>query len=189
MGGADAVLQFAAALILLAGSAGASAWLVDSALRREDGERAFWGGFTGVMAIILCAVWAVLAAPALAPLAGVVLLVSTGAAGLWLRRRRLRRLRHRQEQLAQRRMAALDGRHRLVLSQWQAYELDPFKALERPELTDVTQPLTSSLIRAMRVAEQARDAALANPAEQGGYARAVERLEDAWRRLDDGEAA
>ncbi|CEA07080.1 hypothetical protein BN1051_00392 [Arthrobacter saudimassiliensis] len=183
-------LQFIAALALMGGAAGGTAWLVEASLRRtgddeaEDAERLFWVGLTGALAMVLGAVWAVLVLPQLAPLAGAVLLASSGGAVWWTQRRRRALLAQRRRRLQRRRLDSLVERHEAVLEQWRSYELDPFKALERPGLTDVSQPLTSSLIRAMREAEGARSRALQEASDQPSYARAVEALETAWRRLD-----
>lgn len=183
-------LQFIAALVLMGGAAGGTAWLAAASLRRtgddeaEDTERLFWVVLTGALGMVLGAVWAALVLPQLAPLAGAVLLASAGGAAWWTHRRRRALLAQRSRRLQRRRLDSLVERHELVLEQWRSYELDPFKALERPGLSDVSQPLTSSLIRAMREAEGARGRALEEASDQPSYARAVEALETAWRRLD-----
>lgn len=51
------------ALLLAAAAIGLTAPGLDSALRREDGERLFWVSLTGGLAVVAAIAWASLAAP------------------------------------------------------------------------------------------------------------------------------
>jgi hypothetical protein len=70
--------------------------------------------------------------------------------------------------------AATAARHDLLKRRWLSYEVDPQKQLDYPAMCDASLPATSAMIKAMRVADQARTAG--NPAE---YKLAVDRFSQA----------
>ncbi|WAP51886.1 hypothetical protein OL239_00480 [Arthrobacter sp. ATA002] len=56
------------ALILMAAALALTAFRVDAALDRGDGEKLFWIGFTGLLAALLAVAWAVAGSPGARPL-------------------------------------------------------------------------------------------------------------------------
>ena len=156
---------------------------LDTALRRDDGERLFWVGFTGLLTGILAVAWAGMAGTGAAAATGLVLVAGSAAAWIWLRRRHRARKQARAERIFAKRLHSLDRRREAVLREWSSYELDPWKGLEYPGLGDVRQAETSRLARASRDALTAQEAAQAPSREAsalGTYAAAVDRLEEAW---------
>jgi hypothetical protein len=130
----------------------------------------FWDVFMGSAV----AVPAILIPTLASPWAGVALAAVGGAAGLaayrshpritaWQSARRQRR----QEQPL---YTAAQAEHTTLLARWSRYELDPAFCIDYPAMTDVRQPETAAVIRAMREAEQLRTI------PQQGYATAVARL-------------
>jgi hypothetical protein len=75
-------------------------------------------------------------------------------------------------------LEAAAARHRVVLTRWQRYELDPACCIDFPDMTDVRRPETAALIKAMREAERLR------AVEAAGYLPAVARLEHALGRAE-----
>ncbi|WP_242633292.1 hypothetical protein [Arthrobacter sp. S39] len=65
---------------------------------------------------------------------------------------------------------AAQAEHTTLLARWSRYELDPAYCIDYPAMTDVRQPETAAVIRAMRDAEQLRTV------PQQGYVPAVARL-------------
>ena len=130
----------------------------------------FWDVFMGSAV----AVPAILIPTLASPWAGVALTAVGGAAGVaayrshprimaWQSARRQRR----QEQPL---YTAAEAEHTSLLARWSRYELDPAYCIDYPAMTDVRQPETAAVIRAMREAEQLRTI------RQQGYATAVARL-------------
>ena len=130
----------------------------------------FWDVFMGSAV----AVPAILIPTLASPWAGVALTAVGGAAGVaayrshprimaWQSARRQRR----QEQPL---YTAAEAEHTSLLARWSRYELDPAYCIDYPAMTDVRQPETAAVIRAMREAEQLRTI------PQQGYANAVARL-------------
>lgn len=185
MSGMDGSFLAAIPAILLAAAVVlATPPAMDAALRRDDGERLFWTGFIGLLAGVLAVTWAGLVAAGAAAIAGIGLLAGCAGAWIWLRRRHRARRRASAERARARHLQALDQRREAVLREWSSYELDPWKGLEYPGLGDVREAETGRLARAARDALEAQDAAqygTREPAAQGAYAAAVDRLEDAWR--------
>ncbi len=171
------------ALLLAAAAVGLTAPALDAALRREDGERAFWTGLTGGLAVVAAIAWAGLAAPGAAAVVGVLALGGSAGAWHWLVRRDRARKRARLDKLRRRRVQALARRREAVLLEWGSYELDPWKGVEFPGLTDVREKETSLLARAAREALSAHEAAQAGDDEDvARYGTAVSELEAAWER-------
>ncbi|MGW9404419.1 hypothetical protein ACWGQ2_10690 [Arthrobacter sp. NPDC055585] len=172
------------ALLLAAAAVGLTTPALDSALRREDGERLFWVGLTGGLAVVAAIAWAGLAAPGAAAVTGLLALGGSAGAWYWLARRNQARKRARVEKLRRRRIQALAQRREAVLLEWGSYELDPWKGAEFPGLTDVREKETSLLARAAREALAAQEAALSagDDAAVARYGTAVGELEAAWDR-------
>lgn len=108
------------------------------------------------------------------PWAGVALAAVGGAAGVtayrshpriiaWQSARRQRREERPLHTAAQ-------AEHTSLVARWSRYELDPAYCIDYPAMTDVRQPETAAVIRAMREAEHLRSV------PQQGYATAVARL-------------
>ncbi len=71
------------------------------------------------------------------------------------------------------------ARHDLLKRRWLSYEVDPQKQFDYPAMCDASLPATSAIIRAMRVADQARSAG--NPAD---YKLAVDRFSQALQAAE-----
>ncbi|HJV98501.1 MAG TPA: hypothetical protein VJ617_05350, partial [Arthrobacter sp.] len=130
----------------------------------------FWDVFMGSAV----AVPALLIPTLASPWSGLVLAAVGGATGVaayrghprimaWHTTRRQRR----QEQPL---YTAAQAEHTTLLARWSRYELDPGYCIDYPAMTDVRQPETAAVIRAMREAEQLRTV------PHQGYAPAVARL-------------
>lgn len=184
MPGVDGSFLAAIPAILLAAAAVlVTAPAMDAALRRGDGERLFWVGFTGLLTGVLAVAWAGLAVTGAAAIAGIGLLAGCAGAWIWLRRRHRGRQRALAEKAWSKRCRALDQRREEVLREWSSYELDPWKGIEYPGLGDVREVETSRLARAARVALAAHEEARSpsqDPAVLGAYSAAVDNLEEAW---------
>lgn len=130
----------------------------------------FWDVFMGSAV----AVPAILIPTLASPWAGVILAAVGGATGVAAYRshpriiawQSLRRQRRQEQPLH----TAAQAEHNTLLARWSRYELDPAYCIDYPAMTDVRQPETAALIRAIREAEQLR----AVPRQ--GYAPAVARL-------------
>ena len=172
------------AFFLAAAALGLAVPAMDSALRREDGERLFWVGLTGGLTAVAAIAWAGLAAAGAGAVVGLLVLAGSAGAWYWLGRRQRARLSARARKLRDRRMAALHGRREAVLLEWSAYELDPWKAVEYPGLGDVREKETSLLARASRGALAAQEEAQASDDEEAlaRYGTAVQELESAWEK-------
>ena len=176
------------ALILMAAAIAVTAFRADAALSRSDGEKLFWTTFTGLLTTLLVLVWAVAGSPGSGPWMG--LAAAAGAAGAaWRvhRRHRRRGEARRREDRAQR-IAAIERRHDAVLRSWSAYELDGWKALEKPGLTDAARGETRILMRAMKSAAAHRPlegrSAFLEGDQIRNYAAAVTGLEKAWESAE-----
>ena len=173
------------ALLLAAAAVGLTAPALDSALRRDDGERLFWVGLTGGLAVVAAIAWAGLTAPGAAAVVGVLALGGSAGAWYWVARRHRARKRARVEKLRRRSLQSLARRREAVLLEWGSYELDPWKGAEFPGLTDVREKETSQLARAAREATEAHEAAGSDAADDAAverYGSAVGDLEAAWER-------
>ncbi|MBD8042286.1 hypothetical protein H9638_00520 [Arthrobacter sp. Sa2BUA2] len=184
MPGVDGSLLAAIPAILLAAAAVLfTAPALDAALRRDDGERLFWVGFTGLLTGILAVAWAGLAGTGAAAATGLLLVAGSAGAWIWLRRRHRARKQARAERIWAKRLHGLDRRREAILREWSSYELDPWKGVEYPGLGDVREAETSRLARASRDALAAQEAARVPSQETAAlstYAAAVDRLEEAW---------
>ena len=130
----------------------------------------FWDVFMGSAVAVPAIIIPTLASP----WAGVVLAAVGGASGVAAYRSQPRimawqslRRQRRQEQPLN---TAAQAEHNSLLARWSRYELDPAYCIDYPAMTDVRQPETAAVIRAMREAEQLRTV----PGQ--GYAPAVARL-------------
>lgn len=133
-------------------------------------DTVFWDVFMGSAV----AVPAILIPTLATPWAGVALAAVGGAAGVtayrshpriiaWQSARRQRREERPLHTAAQ-------AEHTSLVARWSRYELDPAYCIDYPAMTDVRQPETAAVIRAMREAEHLRSV------PQQGYATAVARL-------------
>ena len=130
----------------------------------------FWDVFMGSAV----AVPALLIPTLASPWSGLVLAAVGGATGVAAYRGHPRimawhttRQQRRQEQPIH---TAAQAEHTTLLARWSRYELDPAYCIDYPAMTDVRQPETAAVIRAMREAEQLRTV------PQQGYVPAVARL-------------
>jgi hypothetical protein len=133
-------------------------------------DQLFWDLFLGSAVALpalliptLMSAWAGLFLTGAAAAAGVAAYRVSPRMAAWLSRRRQRR-----EYLPLH--SAAQARHSILLERWRRYELDPAYCIDYPAMTDVRQPHTAAVIRAMREAEQLRAAG------HQGYPPAVERL-------------
>jgi hypothetical protein len=129
----------------------------------------FWDVFMGSAV----AVPAILIPTLATPWSGAALAAVGGAAGVaayrshpriiaWQSARRQRRQERPLYEAAQ-------AEHTSLVARWSRYELDPAYCIDYPAMTDVRQPETAAVIKAMREAEQLRTV-------PQGYATAVVRL-------------
>lgn len=176
------------ALILMAAALALTAVKVDAALDRGDGEKLFWIGFTGTLTALLAVAWAVAGNPGAGPWVGLAAVAGAAGAGYWVQVRNRRRREDRKRNERGRRIAELERRHDAVLVSWSSYELDDWKALERPGLRDTSRPETKSLMRAMKNAAALRppETAAADLDEPllDSYGAAVSELEQAWENAE-----
>ena len=172
------------ALVLLIAALAVTAFRVDAALARGDGEKIFWVGLTGSLTALLAVAWAVAGSPGSGPWVGLAAVLGASGAAGWVRMRHRRREEARSQKARRQRMAALERRHDEVLRSWSSYELDGWKALEKPGLSDAAKPETKDLMRAMKSAAALRpreeEPGSLGDAEIREYGTAVARLEEAW---------
>jgi hypothetical protein len=122
----------------------------------QRSDQLFWDVFLGSCV----AVPALLIPTLLSPWTGLFLAGAGAAAGVAAYRATPKylagRARHRSglEREAAHRTAR--ERHDALVARWRQYELDPACSIDYPALTDVRFPETSTLIKAMRAAEQLR---------------------------------
>ncbi|MBF4994696.1 hypothetical protein ITX31_11300 [Arthrobacter gandavensis] len=176
------------ALLLAAAAMGLCAPALDTALRRQDGERLFWVGLTGGLTVVAAIAWAGLAAPGAGAVVGLLALCGSAGVWYWVDRRHRARKRARVEKIRRRRIDSLARRREAILLEWGSYELDPWKGAEFPGLTDVREKETSQLARAAREAMAAHEAAGSVEADDAAvdrYGSAVDELEAAWERARD----
>ncbi|MEH0109550.1 hypothetical protein V6N00_07500 [Tersicoccus sp. MR15.9] len=146
-------------------------------------DAAFWTGFAGIAGVVAVAALGAAIVGRAGLLLAVAAFVAILLAGAYLLRTTRQRVRQRVLDAAAGRMAELRARHDAVVERWLAYELDPGKQIDYPQMTDVSQPTAAAVVRAMRQARDARDVA-----DEAAYAVAVTRLEQAfteaeWRAL------
>lgn len=176
------------ALVLLVAALVLTAFRVDAALARNDGENLFWIGLTGLLTALLAVAWAVGGNPETGPWIGLLAVAETAGAGAWVRVRNRRRRDNRRLEEHRQRMAALQRRHDAVLLSWSSYELDDWKAVEKPGLKDPAKPETKALMRAMKAAAVLRpvgdSAGARSGADLNSYGDAVAALEKAWESAE-----
>ena len=177
------------ALILLAAALGITAVRVDAALARGDGEKGFWVGLTGLLTALLAVVWAVAGSPRSGPWVGLASIAGAAGAFWWIRTRRRQRVNARKREEQRRRIAAATHRHDSVLLSWSSYELDAWKALEKPGMGNADRAESKALMRAMKAAAALRPQEEApvemNEKELADYETAVAGLEEAWGIAED----
>lgn len=143
-------------------------------------DAVFWDGFAGLAVVAPAVILPSLASPRAGLLLVLVAVATAVGANLWtprlLSKQQLRRTARETE--AANAVAAV--RHQGALARWQRYELDPARCIEYPAMSDPHRQETAALIRAMKAAEQLRDAVDAS------YGPAVARLE---RALSEAEWA
>ena len=172
------------ALILMAAALAFTAFRVDAALSRGDGEKLFWIGFTGLLTTLLAIAWAVSGNPGSGPWVGAAALAGAAGAGGWVQVRHRRRGAARLQAGRREKTAEIERRHDAVLRSWSSYELDVWKAVEKPGLGDASKPETKTLMRAMKSAAALRPAGASahvpDDREISEYGAAVDGLEKAW---------
>ncbi len=172
------------ALLLMIAAMVVTASQVDAALAREDGEKLFWVGLTGFLTAVLAVAWAVAGSPGSGPWVGLAAVAGAFAVVRWVQVRHRRRKETRRREARRRRIEALELRHDAVLRSWSSYELDEWKALEKPGLSDTAKPETRNLMRAMKSAAALRplteDSGPVDDARIRDYGTAVAGLEEAW---------
>lgn len=180
------------ALVLMAAAVGLTAVGVDAALARRDSETLFWVGLTGLLTLLLALAWVAAQSTWAAPWVGLAAVAGTAGASLWVARRQRRRQLSRHRKELHGRIKDLERRHDAVLLSWSSYELDAWKAVEKPGLADLEKPETKGLMRAMREAASLRPgdgapgaAGVGSEAGLDAYALAVTRLEEAWQTAED----
>lgn len=150
-------------------------------VRRDAGEvtdAVFWDGFAGLVIVFPAVLIPSLASPWLGLAVGSLAAVTAVAAYLWSPRVMDWQEERQQRTGSRAELEAAAARHRVVLTRWQRYELDPACCIEFPDMTDVRRPETAALIKAMREAERLR------AVEAAGYLPAVTRLEHALGRAE-----
>ena len=172
-----------ALVVIVVCASGASVYLIRKHLADgNDGlpDSVFWDGFAGLAIVAPAVILSALAAPWAGLLLGVLAVAAAVASYFWTPRVVSRRAARRASRDLAAGNEAAAARHRGALARWQRYELDPAHIIDYPAMSDPRQPETAALIRAMRDAERLRGGT------DDGYARAVERLEQA---LADAERA
>lgn len=149
--------------------------------RRDAGEvtdAVFWDGFAGLVIVFPAVLIPSLASPWLGFALGFLAAITAVAAYLWAPRVLAWREARLQRNGSRAELEAAAVRHRMVLTRWQRYELDPACCIDFPDMTDVRRPETAALIKAMKEAERLR------AVEASGYLPAVARLEHALGRAE-----
>lgn len=146
----------------------------------EDRDGVFWYGFTGGFACLGAVTGAMVLIPETAAVTGLAGVLGLGLAAGWLwRGEQERTVRRRRQSLAAAR-SALRARHESVLQRWVSYELDPAVAIDFPSMTDLRQPETAQLVRAMRKAAVLREQTDTDDDAAPAYESAVAELESAF---------
>ena len=178
-----ALWQLLVLAVVVVCASGASVYLVRKHVAADsDGlpDAVFWDVFAGLAIVAPAVILSALAAPWAGLLLGVLAVAAAVASYFWTPRVVSRRAARRASRDLAAGNEAAAARHRGALARWQRYELDPAHIIDYPAMSDPRQPETAALIRAMRDAERLRGGT------DDGYARAVERLEQA---LADAETA
>ena len=145
---------------LVVAAAAGSVFLVRKHLASEAGlpDAVFWDSFAGLAVVVPA-----LSVPSLvSPLAGLMLgLLAAGTAGVayrWTPALISWQSARRSSRDLQASNGAAAARHRDALARWQRYELDPGYCIDYPAMSDLAQPETADLIRAMKAAGELRGA-------------------------------
>lgn len=146
----------------------------------RGGDAVFWNCFLAMALLLPC----VLIPAIYSPVVGAALAFLAAAAAVAaylvtpsvdnLRRQRLSR------RAAKRSFSPSTARHEAALARWSSYELDVGNLIDYPAMTDVRQPETAQLVRAMREASMHRSAG------DPDYVVAVGRLELALAAAERG---
>lgn len=150
-------------------------------------DAAFWTGFAGIAGVIAVAALGAAIVGRAGILLAVAAFVAIMVAGTYLLRATRAQVRQRAIDAATSRLDSLTARHDAVLARWLAYETDPGLQIDYPEMTDMTQPAAAAVVRAMRQAQDARDAAVGAGADPDGptrYEAAVTRLEQVFAEAE-----
>lgn len=125
----------------------------------QDRDGVFWYGFTGGFACLGAITGAMVLVPETAALTGLTGMLGVGMAAGWVWRGEQERASRRRRRSVEEARSALRARHESVLQRWVSYELDPAVAIDYPDMTDLKQPETAHLVRAMRKAAVLREQA------------------------------
>lgn len=150
-----------------------------------DRDGVFWYGFTGGFACLGAITGAMVLIPETAAVTGLAGMLGLGMASGWVWRGEQERKARRHRRSVEQARSALRARHESVLQRWVSYELDPAVAIDYPNMTDVKQPETAQLVRAMRKAAALREQA--DTDDDGAapvYERAVAELETAFEEAE-----
>lgn len=151
----------------------------------EDRDGVFWYGFTGGFACLGAITGAMVLIPETAAVTGLAGMLGLGMASGWVWRGEQERKARRRRRNVEQARSALRARHESVLQRWVSYELDPAVAIDYPNMTDVKQPETAQLVRAMRNAAALREQAdTDDDGAAPGYEVAVAELETAFEAAE-----
>lgn len=158
--------------------------------REQDRDGVFWYGFTGGFACLGAITGAMVLVPETAPVTGLAGMLGIGMAGGWVWRGEQERAARRRRRALEDARSALRSRHEAVLQRWVSYELDPAVAIDYPDMTDLKQPKTAQLVRAMRRAALLREQVDADDDGAGrAYEAAVGELEAAFQAAEQAAGA
>lgn len=151
----------------------------------EDRDGVFWYGFTGGFACLGAITGAIVLVPETAAITGLTGMLGVGMAAGWVWRGEQERATRRRRRSVEEARSALRARHESVLQRWVSYELDPAVAIDYPTMTDLKQPETAQLVRAMRKAAVLREQSDPDPdGAAPGYQAAVIELEAAFEAAE-----
>lgn len=174
-------MSFLILAVLVTLTAAATVWLATTRAERDnDPDSTFWYTFTG-----LCMLAPMILIPALASnLSSIVLLVlaatSAIAMHLFLRRRRALALTAAHRGQLQAVLASAVEQHQGIIDLWACYLLDPDTAGRYPAMTNIHQPETAALVRAMSASERLTPADPLTDDAVASYQRSVTQLALAW---------
>ncbi|WP_299168021.1 hypothetical protein [uncultured Arthrobacter sp.] len=179
-------VQTALAVVVICALIALTAFAVSRGLATdEDRDGVFWYGFTGGFACLGAVIGAMVLVPETAAVSGLAGMLGIGLAGGWVWRGEQERAARRRRRSVEEAQSALRARHESVLQRWVSYELDPAVAIDYPDMTDLRQPETAQLVRAMRKAAALREQADADDdGAAPGYESAVADLENAFQAAE-----
>ena len=184
-------VQTALAVVVIVALTALTALAVSRGLARdEDRDGVFWYGFTGGFACLGAITGAMVLVPETAAVTGLTGMLGIGMAAGWVWRGEQERVSRRRRRIAEQARSALRARHESVLQRWVSYELDPAVAIDYPDMTDLKQPETARLVRAMRKAAVLREQAdTDDDGAAPGYSAAVADLEAAFEAAEHAAGA